>query len=53
MHPPNIVDTTFLTQLGGRTDISEHLNRISNKDAGKIYSTMTNKGPASQAGSRE
>ena len=44
MPQPN-VDTTFLTQLGGQRDISEHLNRITknatNDDGNNIYSAMT------------
>jgi len=42
--PPNNgnVDTTFLTQLGGQRDITEHLNRITSTGKDQPYSSMTN-----------
>lgn len=40
--PQNNVDTTFLTQLGGQRDITEHLNRITSTGKDQPYSSMTN-----------
>ena len=47
MSQPN-VDTTFLTQLGGRTDITEHLNRISQQNEG-VYSGLSHTNAPSSA----